>query len=160
MSGQANFGPVDGPGILPVRQPAVAAAWVFSAAGAVIMTDEVRYSQNAARTLGIEPNRVLSGAEWLKQIHPDDRPSVMACLHAVRPDNPLFSTTFRYTPQDGDREVWLEQIAIAEFDSAGQRAITVGAGSLPEHPARLALHKVDCATHRLNSRHREMTDLT
>jgi PAS domain S-box-containing protein len=82
--------------------------------------DEVRHSQNATQTLGIESKRVLSSAEWLKQIHPDDRPSVMACLHGVRPNNPSYSTRFRYMPQDGDREVWLEQIAIAQFDSAGQ----------------------------------------
>ena len=80
--------------------------------------DEVRHSQNATQTLGIESKQVLSSAEWLKQIHPDDRPSVMACLHGVRPDNPAYSTTFRYIRQDD--EVWLEQIAIAEFDSAGQ----------------------------------------
>lgn len=82
--------------------------------------DEIRHSQNATQTLGIRSKQVLSGAEWLKQIHPDDRPSVMACLHGVRPDNPTYSTTFRYILRDGDREVWLEQIAIAEFDSAGQ----------------------------------------
>jgi PAS domain S-box-containing protein len=82
--------------------------------------DEVRHSQNATQTLGIEPNQVLSSAEWLEQIHPDDRPGVIACLHGVRPDNPSYSTTFRYIRQDGDREVWLEQIAGAEFDSAGQ----------------------------------------
>jgi PAS domain S-box-containing protein len=82
--------------------------------------DEVRHSQNATQTLGIEPNQVLSSAEWLKQIHPDDRPGVMACMHGVRPDNPSYSTTFRFVQQDGDREVWLEQIAIADFDSAGQ----------------------------------------
>jgi PAS domain S-box-containing protein len=82
--------------------------------------DEVRHSQNATQTLGIESKQVLSSAEWLKQIHPDDRPSVRACLNGVRPDNPSYSTTFRYMRQDGDREVWLEQIAIAEFDSAGQ----------------------------------------
>jgi PAS domain S-box-containing protein len=82
--------------------------------------DEVRHSQNAAQALGIEANQVLSSAEWLEQIHPDDRPGVMACLHGVRPDNPSYSTTFRYMRQDGDREVWLEQIASAEFDSAGQ----------------------------------------
>ena len=82
--------------------------------------DEVRHSQNATQTLGIESNQVLSSAEWLEQIHPDDRPGVMACLHGVRPDNPSYSTTFRYMRQDGDREVWLEQIASAEFDSAGQ----------------------------------------
>ena len=82
--------------------------------------DEVRHSQNATHALGIESNQVLSSAEWLEQIHPDDRPGVMACLHGVRPDNPSYSTTFRYMRQDGDREVWLEQIASAEFDSAGQ----------------------------------------
>jgi len=70
--------------------------------------------------LGIESNQVLSSAEWLEQIHPDDRSGVMACLHGVRPDNPSYSTTFRYMRRDGDREVWLEQIASAEFDSAGQ----------------------------------------
>jgi PAS domain S-box-containing protein len=82
--------------------------------------DEVRHSQNAMQTLGIESNQVLSSAEWLEQIHPDDRSGVMACLHGVRPDNPSYSTTFRYMRRDGDREVWLEQIASAEFDSAGQ----------------------------------------
>jgi PAS domain S-box-containing protein len=82
--------------------------------------DEVRHSQNATQTLGIESNQVLSSAEWLEQIHPDDRPGVMACLHGVRPENPSYSTTFRYMRRDGDREVWLEQIAGAEFDSAGQ----------------------------------------
>jgi PAS domain S-box-containing protein len=82
--------------------------------------DEVRHSQNATQTLGIESNQVLSSAEWLEQIHPDDRPGVMACLHGVRPENPSYSTTFRYMRRDGDREVWLEQIASAEFDSAGQ----------------------------------------
>jgi len=82
--------------------------------------DEVRHSQNATQTLGIESNQALSSAEWLKQIHPHDRPGVMACLHGVRPDNPAYSTTFRYMRREGDREVWLEQIASADFDSAGQ----------------------------------------
>jgi PAS domain S-box-containing protein len=82
--------------------------------------DEVRHSQNATQTLGIESKQILSSAVWLKQIHPDDRPRVVACLHGLRPHNPSYSTTFRYMRQDGDREVWLEQIAIADFDPAGQ----------------------------------------
>jgi PAS domain S-box-containing protein len=82
--------------------------------------DEVRHSQNATQSLGIESNLALSSAEWLKQIHPDDRPGVMACMHGVSPDNPSYSTTFRFVRQDSDREVWLEQIATADFDSAGQ----------------------------------------
>jgi PAS domain S-box-containing protein len=82
--------------------------------------DEVRHSQNATQTLGIESKQILSSAAWLKQIHPDDRPRVIACLHGLRPHNPSYSTTYRYMRQDGDREVWLEQIAIADFDPAGQ----------------------------------------
>jgi signal transduction histidine kinase/CheY-like chemotaxis protein len=85
-----------------------------------LLADEVRHSQNATQTLGIKPNQVLSSAEWLKHIHPDDQPGVTACLHEVHPGNPSYFTTFRYMPHGGDREVWLEQIAIAEFDSAGQ----------------------------------------
>jgi signal transduction histidine kinase/CheY-like chemotaxis protein len=83
-------------------------------------TDEVRHSQNATQTLGIGSKQVLSRAEWLKQIHPDDRPGVMACLYGMRPDNPSYSTTFRYMRQDENRDVWLEQIAIAEFGAAGE----------------------------------------
>jgi len=43
--------------------------------------DEVRTARTRRKHLGIESNRVLSSAEWLEQIHPDDRPGVMACLH-------------------------------------------------------------------------------
>ena len=83
--------------------------------------DAVRLSENAMQILGLEESKpVLSGADWLKQIHPDDRPSVIACLNGVRPHNPSYSTTFRYMRQEGDREVWLEQIAAADFDSTGK----------------------------------------
>jgi PAS domain S-box-containing protein len=81
--------------------------------------DEVRLSQNAPEILGLHPQRVLSGTEWLKQIHPEDRPLMASCLDSARPDQPSHSVVFRYRRPDGG-EVWLEQIAIVQFDSAGK----------------------------------------
>src|SRR6476469_6306314 len=86
-----------------------------------LSADAVRLSENAMETLGLEESKqILSGADWLKQIHPDDRPNVIACLHGVRPHKPSYSTTFRYVRQVGDHEVWLEQIAAADFDPTGK----------------------------------------
>jgi PAS domain S-box-containing protein len=81
--------------------------------------DEVRFSQNAPEILGLHPQRILSGTEWLKQIHPEDRPLMASCLDSARPDQPSHSVVFRYRRPDGG-EVWLEQIAIVQFDSAGK----------------------------------------
>jgi PAS domain S-box-containing protein len=81
--------------------------------------DEVRFSQNAPEILSLHPQRVLSGTEWLKQIHPEDRPLMASCLDSARPDQPSHSVVFRYRRPDGG-EVWLEQIAIVQFDSAGK----------------------------------------
>jgi PAS domain S-box-containing protein len=81
--------------------------------------DQVRHSQNAAPILGIGLKNVVSGSEMLGQVHPDDRPHVTACIHGVNPDKPSFSVTFRYQRAGGDGEVWLEQVATAQFDSDG-----------------------------------------
>jgi PAS domain S-box-containing protein len=81
--------------------------------------DQVRHSQNAVTILGLKSQGVVSGSEMLGQVHPDDRPHVTACLHGVNPDKPSYSVTFRHHRADGDSEVWLEQVATAEFDSDG-----------------------------------------
>src|SRR5262249_20352247 len=39
------------------------------------------------------------------------------CAH---PDTPSYKVTFRYLQPGGDGEVWLEQIAVAQFNSAGK----------------------------------------
>lgn len=85
-----------------------------------LRADEVRHSQNAAQILGLGSKKVLSSSELLGHIHPDDRPHVTACLYGAHPDNPSYSVTFRFLRPEGDGEVWLEQIATTEFDSAGQ----------------------------------------
>jgi len=84
-----------------------------------VCADEIRCSQNATEILGLNSQQVLSGTEWLKHIHPEDQPLVASCLDGARPDQPSHSIAFRYRRLDGG-EVWLEQIAMVQFGSAGK----------------------------------------
>jgi PAS domain S-box-containing protein len=84
-----------------------------------VSADEIRFSQNATEILGLNSQQVLRGTEWLKHIHPEDHPRVASCLDGARPDQPLHSVAFRCRRPDGG-EVWLEQIAIVQFGSAGK----------------------------------------
>jgi signal transduction histidine kinase/CheY-like chemotaxis protein len=79
-------------------------------------TDEVRYSENAAQILGLGSGdaRLSDRVKLIGQIHPDDLPHLTASLNGLNPDKPHYSVTFRYAGPDG--ELWLEQIATAEFD--------------------------------------------
>ena len=83
-----------------------------------LAADEIRFSENATEILGLNP---LSGTEWLKHIHPEDRPRVTACLEGARREQSSISISFRYRRPDGG-EVWLEQIAIVQFGSGGTPA--------------------------------------
>ncbi len=84
-----------------------------------LAADQVRHSQNALPILGFGSNDVVRGSEMLGQVHPDDRPHVTACVQGVNPGNPSYSVTFRHQRRDGDSEVWLEQVATAQFDGNG-----------------------------------------
>jgi len=86
-----------------------------------LAADQVRHSQNALPILGFGSKDVVGGSEMLGQIHPDDRPHVTACVRGVNPDKPSYSVTFRHQRGDGDSEseVWLEQVATAQFDGNG-----------------------------------------
>jgi PAS domain S-box-containing protein len=85
-----------------------------------IAAGQIRHSQNAELILGLESSQPLDSATWLGQIHPDDRPQVMECVNRARPDKPSHAVTFRFLRPDGAGEVWLEQIAVTEFNSAGE----------------------------------------
>jgi PAS domain S-box-containing protein len=85
-----------------------------------VATGQVRHSQNAEQILGLQSSRPLDSAAWLEQIHLDDRPQVMECINRARPDAPSHTVTFRYLRPDGAGEVWLEQIAVTQFDPAGK----------------------------------------
>jgi len=83
----------------------------------------IRLSQNAARNPWSWPETNLSSsAEWVRQIHPDDRTTVTTRLNMARPDEHSHSMTFRFLRPDGRGEVWLEQIAVTHFDASGMPA--------------------------------------
>ena len=84
-----------------------------------VSADEIRFSENAAEILGLNSQEVYRRAEWLKRIHPEDHQPVASCLASARPDQPLHSIAFRCRRPDGG-EVWLERVAIVQFDSAGK----------------------------------------
>jgi PAS domain S-box-containing protein len=86
-----------------------------------VPADEMRFSQNATGILGLNPQTVLPETEWRQHIHPEDQPRLVSCLEGARPDQPSTSIAFRYRRPDGG-EVWLEKIAIVQFDSAGKPA--------------------------------------
>jgi PAS domain S-box-containing protein len=84
-----------------------------------VTADEVRFSQNATEILGLDSQQVLRWTEWLKHIHPEDQPRLASWLDGARPGWPPHSIAFRCLRPDGG-EVWLEQIAVVQFDSAGR----------------------------------------
>jgi PAS domain S-box-containing protein len=90
-----------------------------------VSADEIRFSQNATEILGLNAQRVLSGTEWLKHLHPEDQPRVASCLEGARPERPSSSISFRYRRPDRG-EVWLEQMAIVQFGSGGTRTHVSG----------------------------------
>jgi PAS domain S-box-containing protein len=85
-----------------------------------VAAGRVWHSQNAEQILGFKSSEPLDSTAWLGQIHPVDLPQVMECLDDASPDKPSHAVTFRYLRPDGAGEVWLEQIAVTQFDSAGK----------------------------------------
>jgi PAS domain S-box-containing protein len=79
----------------------------------------VRHSQNAALILGSGSKDVANGSELLGRVHPDDLPQVMAHIRGVSPSKPSYSVTFRFQRAVGEREVWLEVVATAQFAPDG-----------------------------------------
>ncbi len=86
-----------------------------------VSADEMRFSQNATGILGLNPQKVLRETEWRQHVHLEDQPRLVSCLEGARRDQPSTSIAFRYRRPDGG-EVWLEKIAIVQFDSAGKPA--------------------------------------
>jgi PAS domain S-box-containing protein len=78
----------------------------------------VRRSDNATQILGLGPPQTLTAAQFLAQIHPDDRALFKAHHRRARVDSPA-TVTFRFVRPDG-RQVWLEETSRAEFDAGGR----------------------------------------
>jgi PAS domain S-box-containing protein len=82
-------------------------------------TSSSQRSANAAQILGFDPRQAFTAGNFLSRIHPDDRARFKALVHAVRPESPAYTVTFRFNHPDG-REIWLEETARAEFDGEGR----------------------------------------
>ncbi len=76
-------------------------------------------SENAAQILGFTAQQSESSGHFLARVHPRDRARFKASLKGVRPESPSYAVSFRYLRPDG-QEVWLEETAEGEFDSAGR----------------------------------------
>jgi PAS domain S-box-containing protein len=81
-------------------------------------TGSSKRSANAAQILGFESLQPLTASDFLSRIHPDDRERFKALVHGVCPEGATYTVTFRFKRPDR-REVWLEEVARGEFDSAG-----------------------------------------
>ena len=85
-----------------------------------LKTGLIALSPNAAEILGLDLQRSLGSAEWMRCIAPDDRPALAARLEAPPAGELSQSTIFRFLRPDGRGEVWLEQVAITHVDATGK----------------------------------------
>ena len=85
-----------------------------------LQTGLIRLSPNATEILGLDLQRPLGSAEWMRCIGPEDRPSLAARLEACSVGELSHSMTFRFLRPDGRSEVWLEQVAITHVDADGK----------------------------------------
>ena len=80
-------------------------------------TRQSRRSSNANLILGEELDDRSRPNEFLKRVHPEDRERFTRCMHGLCPEKPSYALSFRFCCIDG-REIWLEERARAEFDTA------------------------------------------
>src|SRR5262249_18304218 len=78
-----------------------------------------RRSANAEQLLGLDPRQVPRASGFLARVHRDDRARFRSLVQGVRPNNPSYTTSFRFVRPDG-HEVWLEETSRGEFDAAGR----------------------------------------
>ena len=84
-----------------------------------VSSDHSRRSDNAPLILGFDAKEKFGGAEFFARVHPNDQSRLLDQIRDLHPDRPILDSTFRFIRKDG-REIWLEQTAKAEFNSAGR----------------------------------------
>src|SRR5262245_3788287 len=78
------------------------------------VTGRSQRSENADRVIGF-----VEDGRFLQQVHPDYRDDVKTLIRSLSPDNPSYSSTFRFVRSDG-RQVWQEETGKGEFDRTGR----------------------------------------
>jgi len=76
--------------------------------------------ERAAEILGYlqQSGSAMLHDDFLKHVHPEDRDGVKTNIRKLCPDHPSYAMNFRFIRPDG-RQVWLEETAKGEFDTAG-----------------------------------------
>ncbi len=83
------------------------------------ITGRSQRSSNAGLILGAEQDGRSLPNEFFTGVHPEDRERFKRCIRGLGPRNPSYGLSFRFCCVDG-RQVWLEERARAEFDTAGR----------------------------------------
>ena len=84
-------------------------------------------SDNAAQILGLDQRQFPTGGSFVARVNPDDRARFVSLLRGLTRNRPSYSTTYRFTRPDG-REIWFEETARGEFDTAGRLVRVSGLG--------------------------------
>jgi two-component sensor histidine kinase len=84
-------------------------------------TGRSQRSLNASHCLGLEPRTASHGMgkDFLARVHPDDRRAFADQVKGLRPENPIYLTSFRFVRPDG-QAMWLEESGKADFDASGR----------------------------------------
>lgn len=86
-------------------------------------TDRVHREGRVTQTLGLTSD--ATGADYIEQIHPDDRPAFLKITEGLCPERPNYAFEYRFRGADGSYH-WLVDHARAQFDDQGRIVHLVG----------------------------------
>lgn len=88
-------------------------------------TDVIERSGESAEILGVERTAVVTGADVIAMVHPDDKERLQTALAKLTVDSPRLQITYRMIRPDG-RVTWLDRNSCAYFDDHGKIKRIVG----------------------------------
>ena len=88
-------------------------------------TDELIWSAESARILGIDEATPTTGQRILSRVHPDDRERLLATVAELSPVTPHLAIAYRMVRPDGT-VIWVERNSRAHFDEHGKILRIVG----------------------------------
>jgi len=90
-----------------------------------VTTNKVVRSDERAKILGVAEPLCTTHQEFVQRMHPEDRPTFIATIAGLTPENPTAIVTFRTVASDG-AVVWLRSSGRAFFDGEGKMLRVIG----------------------------------
>ncbi len=90
-----------------------------------VTTDVLVRSPEYVNVLAATEPRTLTHQQALEQIHPDDRPKLLAAIARHSPENPTVEVTYRVL-LSGKPPVWVKSSGRAFFDGEGRMLRVIG----------------------------------